>query len=341
MIEVTNVTKEFKKTIKEPGLKGSVKSLFHKKVETVKAVDDISFSVAEGEILGFIGPNGAGKSTAIKMLTGILTPSSGEIVINGQVPYKNRKKYVKEIGVVFGQRTQLWWDLPLSESFTILKEIYNVSDADYEERMKFLNNVLELQEFFDRPVRTLSLGQRMRADLGAALLHNPKVLYLDEPTIGLDLVVKDNIRQAIKEINEKYQTTVILTTHDIGDIEELCSRIIMIDEGKKIYDGSLEKLKDTYGTTRKISMEVRKLDQFKELRLAEKLGVSEEECRMELEKDKSVLTVTFDKHKVMVPQIMNAVMEVSEVKDIQIQETELAEIVKQIYNHGCDAELQS
>ena len=341
MIEVKHICKDFVSPKKYPGLKGAIKGLFSNEKVVKSAVSDISFTIKDGEIVGYIGSNGAGKSTTIKMMTGILKPTSGECLINGVDPSKKRKENAQNIGVVFGQRTQLWWDLPLSESFTILKEIYNVTDEDYEERMNFLNNVLELQEFFDRPVRTLSLGQRMRADLGAALLHNPKVLYLDEPTIGLDLVVKDNIRQAIKEINEKYQTTVILTTHDIGDIEELCSRIIMIDKGKKIYDGSLEKLKDTYGTTRKISMEVRKLDQFKELRLAEKFGVSEEECRMELEKDKSVLTVTFDKHKVMVPQIMNAVMEVSEVKDIQIQETELAEIVKQIYNHGCDAELQS
>lgn len=252
MIEVKNICKDFVSPKKYPGLKGAIKGLFSNEKVVKRAVSDISFTIKDGEIVGYIGSNGAGKSTTIKMMTGILKPTSGECLINGVDPSRKRKENAQNIGVVFGQRTQLWWDLPLSESFTILKEIYNVSDADYEERMKFLNNVLELQEFFDRPVRTLSLGQRMRADLGAALLHNPKVLYLDEPTIGLDLVVKDNIRQAIKEINEKYQTTVILTTHDIGDIEELCSRIIMIDEGKKIYDGSLEKLKDTYGTTRKI-----------------------------------------------------------------------------------------
>ena len=249
-IEVKNICKDFVSPKKYPGLKGAIKGLFSNEKVVKRAVSDFSFTIKDGEIVGYIGSNGAGKSTTFKMMTGILKPTSGECLIYGVDPSRKRKENAQNIGVVFGQRTQLWWDLPLSESFTILKEIYNVSDADYEERMKFLNNVLELQEFFDRPVRTLSLGQRMRADLGAALLHNPKVLYLDEPTIGLDLVVKDNIRQAIKEINEKYQTTVILTTHDIGDIEELCSRIIMIDEGKKIYDGSLEIFKDTYGTTR-------------------------------------------------------------------------------------------
>lgn len=209
-----------------------------------------------------------------------------------------------------------------------------MSDKDYAERMEFLNRVLELPDFFDRPVRTLSLGQRMRADLGAALLHNPKVLYLDEPTIGLDLVVKDNIREAIKEINEKYQTTVILTTHDIGDIEELCSRIIIIDEGKKIYDGSLAELKDKYGTKRKVSMEIKQPEKVKGFHLPKTLGVGDEDCAVEFDKENSTLVVTFDKHKIQVPQVLSAVMDVVEVKDVQIQETELAEIVKEIYHHG-------
>ena len=232
MIEVKHIGKDFVSPKKYPGLRGAVKGLFSNEKIVKKAVEDISFTIDDGEIVGYIGSNGAGKSTTIKMMTGILAPTKGECLINGIDPSKNRKANAQNIGVVFGQRTQLWWDLPLSESFTILKEIYNVTDEDYKKQMEFLNKVLDLPEFFERPVRTLSLGQRMRADLGAALLHNPKVLYLDEPTIGLDLVVKDNIRAAIKEINEKYQTTVILTTHDIGDIEGLCSRIIIIDNGR-------------------------------------------------------------------------------------------------------------
>ena len=210
MIHIENLKKEFKKTIKEPGLKGSIKSLFNPRVEIVTAVNDISFHVPKGEILGFIGPNGAGKSTVIKMLTGILTPTSGKCEINGQVPYENRKKYVKEIGVVFGQRTQLWWDLALRETYAVLKEIYQVPDKEYKERMAFLNEVLDLDSFITSPVRTLSLGQRMRADIAASMLHNPKVLFLDEPTIGLDVVVKDNIRKAIQKINAEEGTTVIL-----------------------------------------------------------------------------------------------------------------------------------
>lgn len=340
MIELKNVSKEFVSPKKYPGFKGAIKGLFsNEKVKKV-AVDDISFSIEKGEIVGYIGSNGAGKSTTIKMMTGILNPTTGTCLVDGIDPSKNRKENAQNIGVVFGQRTQLWWDLPLSESFTILKEIYDVSDEAYEEQMAFLNRVLELDEFFDRPVRTLSLGQRMRADLGAALLHNPKVLYLDEPTIGLDIVVKDNIRKAIKEINEKYQTTVILTTHDIGDIEELCSRIIIIDEGKKIYDGTLENLKDTYGKRRKVTMEVRKPEAIKELKLFQKITgingiqIMENDYDSVLDTESKTYTVSFDKHKMQVPQILSAVMELTEVTDIKLQETELAEIVKEIYNHG-------
>ena len=337
MIEVKNVSKEFVSPKKYPGLKGAIKGLFSNEKVAKVAVDDISFSIEKGEIVGYIGSNGAGKSTTIKMMTGILTPTKGECLIDGLNPSKNRKENAQNIGVVFGQRTQLWWDLPLSESFTILKEIYDVSDEKYQSQMDFLNEVLGLQDFFDKPVRTLSLGQRMRADLGAALLHNPKVLYLDEPTIGLDLVVKDNIRRAIKEINEKYQTTVILTTHDIGDIEELCNRIIIIDEGKKIYDGTLEHLKDTYGSKCKVAMEVKNVEAVRKLNLAKVLGVVEEDAyTAELDEEKKIYTISFDKHKLQAPQILSAVMEVTEVTDIKLQETELAEIVKEIYNHGAN-----
>lgn len=334
MIQVEHIVKEFVSPKKYPGLKGAIKGLFSTEKVRKVAVDDISFHIAKGEIVGYIGSNGAGKSTTIKMMTGILTPTSGKCVVNGVDPSKDRMVNAKNIGVVFGQRTQLWWDLPLSESYTILKEIYDVSDADYKERMEFLNSVLGLPEFFDRPVRTLSLGQRMRADLGAALIHNPKVLYLDEPTIGLDLVVKDKIRDAIREINEKYQTTVILTTHDIGDIEELCSRIIVIDEGKKIYDGGLNELKDTYGTKRKVIMEVRSVPQAKSVDWAAVLGVEDTLFAVELDEENCQLAIAFDKNDLQMSDVIAAAMEACEVKDIQIQETELSEIVKAIYQHG-------
>lgn len=333
MIEVKNVTKDFVSPKKYPGLKGAIKGLFSNEKVTKRAVDDISFNIQDGEIVGYIGSNGAGKSTTIKMMTGILCPTSGECLVNGVNPNKCRKDNAQNIGVVFGQRTQLWWDLPVSESFTILKEIYHVSDEDYKQRMKFLDDVLGLQEFFTRPVRNLSLGQRMRADLGAALLHNPKVLYLDEPTIGLDLVVKDNIRAAIKQMHEEYNTTVILTTHDIGDIEELCSRIIIIDHGKKIYDGTLANLKDKYGNTRKVSMEIRKSDKIMNYNISKELSLGEEDCFGEYDPKTNLYNVTFNKHKIQVLDIITKMMQVSEVDDVQIQETQLADIVKEIYNN--------
>ena len=231
MIRVENLTKEFKINKKYPGFKGAIKSFFSTEHITKRAVDDISFEINDGEIVGYIGANGAGKSTTIKMMTGILTPTSGKVTVNGITPYENREKNAKNIGVVFGQKTQLWWDLPISETFSLLKDIYDISDNDFEERMNFFKKVLGLEEFFLNPVRTLSLGQRMRADLAAALIHNPQVIYLDEPTIGLDVVVKESVRKAIKEINKKYGTTIILTTHDLNDIEELCNRIIILNKG--------------------------------------------------------------------------------------------------------------
>ena len=337
VIEVKHIRKEFVSPKKYPGLKGAVKGLFSREKVVKTAVDDISFTIDDGEIVGYIGSNGAGKSTTIKMMTGIMHPTAGECRVNGIDPNRQRKENAANIGVVFGQRTQLWWDLPLSESFTILKEIYDVADEDYAARMEFINGVLDLKEFFDRPVRTLSLGQRMRADLGAALLHNPKVLYLDEPTIGLDIVVKDKIRAAIKELNEKYNTTVILTTHDIGDIEQLCSRIIVIDEGKKIYDGTLQHLKETYGTHCRICMEIRDAAQAETLRLEELLGEDSAHCAARYDAEHKTLEVSFDKRKLSAPRILSAVMEVADVTDVQVRETELAEIVKQIYTRTLSA----
>ena len=329
MIEVKNVTKEFKKVVKEAGLKGSIKSLFHKQVETVKAVDDISFSVEKGEILGFIGPNGAGKSTAIKMLTGILTPTSGEIMINGQIPYKNRKKYVKEIGVVFGQRTQLWWDLPLSETFTVLKEIYQIEDDAFKKRMGFLNEVLDLEQFIKSPVRTLSLGQRMRADIAASMIHNPKVLFLDEPTIGLDVVVKDNIRKAIAEINQNEKTTIILTTHDISDIELLCKRIVMIDKGKKVYDGALDKMKEKYGKMREIHINLKSTEDMEKLAFATKFNLLEDDLEIKVEGKKAI--IKFNSSKAQVSDMLSYILGTISVKDIAVSEADIEEIIRRLY----------
>ncbi len=322
MIHIDHVTKEFKKVIKKSGLSGSVRSLFHREYEIIKAVDDISFDVGKGEILGFIGANGAGKSTTIKMLTGILTPTCGTIEINGQSPFQNRTKYVKEIGVVFGQRTQLWWDLPLTETFSVLKEIYQVDDADFQSRLGFLNEVLELDDFIKSPVRTLSLGQRMRADLAASMIHNPKVLFLDEPTIGLDVAVKNSIRQAITHINEQEHTTIILTTHDLSDIESLCQRIVMIDKGRIMYDGDLSEMKHRYGRFRQINLSLHSGEDFDKLLLPPDTRV---------ERSKERITLTFDSDITPVDKMLSQVLSGASVKDISVGDVNIEEIVRRMY----------
>ena len=332
MIYVENLRKEFKKTIKEPGIKGSIKSLFNPKKEIVKAVDGITFDVPKGEILGFIGPNGAGKSTVIKMLTGILTPTEGKCEINGQIPYENRKKYVKEIGVVFGQRTQLWWDLALRETYAVLKEIYEVPDKEYKERMEFLNEVLDLDSFITSPVRTLSLGQRMRADIAASMLNNPKVLFLDEPTIGLDIVVKDNIRKAIQKINAEQGTTVILTTHDLSDIELLCNRIVMIDKGKLVYDGQINNLKHKFGQMRELAFEMKAEGDISALDYATEFNLDGDDLSIKCEGVQT--TVRFNSHKASVQDILKYTLGKIDVRDINVKDADIEEIIRRIYKDG-------
>lgn len=330
MIRVENLTKEFRISKKYPGFKGAIKSFFSTEYTTKKAVDGISFEINDGEIVGYIGANGAGKSTTIKMMTGILTPTNGIVSINGLVPYENREKNAKNIGVVFGQKTQLWWDLPISETFSLLKDIYDVSDEDFEERIRFLKDVLGLEEFFLSPVRTLSLGQRMRADLAAALIHNPNVIYLDEPTIGLDIVVKERVRKAIKEINEKYKTTIILTTHDLNDIEELCSRIIIIDSGKKIYDGELNGVKEKFGYLTTVEIQIKeevdleKFNEFDEMKV-------DDEFKIEYKENK--LAITFNKNKMSSADVIGRVMKKLTVIDFVIKETSIEDIVKKMYRN--------
>lgn len=332
MIYVENLRKEFKKTIKEPGIKGSIKSFFKPQKEIVTAVNDISFEVNEGEILGFIGPNGAGKSTVIKMLTGILTPTSGSCSINGKIPQKDRKKYVKEIGVVFGQRTQLWWDLPLAETYTVLKEIYEVEDSKFKKRMDFLNEVLELENFIKSPVRTLSLGQRMRADIAASLLHSPKVLFLDEPTIGLDVVVKDNIRKAIAKINAEENTTVVLTTHDLADIETLSKRIVMIDKGNKVFDGKITDLKEKYGQMRELAFVSESENALGILNYAEKFGLQGDDLLAE--SDGANCKIRFNSELVPVGDMLSYTLSKINVKDINVKDADIEEIIRRLYKEG-------
>ncbi|PRR83621.1 ABC transporter ATP-binding protein [Clostridium vincentii] len=332
MIRVDNLTKKFRINKKYPGFKGAIKSFFSTDYTNKVAVNNISFEIKKGEIVGYIGANGAGKSTTIKMMTGILTPNSGTVYVNGLIPYENREANAKNIGVVFGQKTQLWWDLPISETFTLLKDIYNVPDDAFKERMSFLNEVLDLQPFYLSPVRTLSLGQRMRADLAAALIHNPKVLYLDEPTIGLDVVVKEKVRKAIKLINDEFDTTIILTTHDLIDIEELCSRIIIIDNGQKIYDGKIDDIKALYGYLTTIEIQFKEDIKLEELDLKNELDLQDDEFKIEVIENKFM--ITFNKNKITTSAIMSKIMKQFTVLDFSIKDTSIEDIIKKMYRRG-------
>ncbi len=254
IIEVTGVKKFYKIAKREKGFFQTLKTLFRREYEIKKAVNDISFSIKKGEIVGFIGPNGAGKSTTIKMLSGILYPDAGKVVVNGYIPWKQRKQYVKNIGVVFGQKSQLNWDLPLIESFELMKYIYRIPQKKYEENLEKFTKLLDMESFINQPVRQLSLGQRMRGDIVAALLHSPEIVFFDEPTIGLDVVAKEKIREFIKYMNQTEATTIIFTTHDMQDIEKVCERLIIIDLGKKIFDGSIEEIKQKYANSKSIEI---------------------------------------------------------------------------------------
>lgn len=324
MIEVSHLQKNFSKTIKEPGLKGALKSFVHPQREIFEAVKDLSFEVPKGRILGFIGANGAGKSTTIKMLTGILKPTSGYCRINGKIPQDNRQDYVRDIGAVFGQRTQLWWDLALQETYVVLKEIYDVPEKAFRKRMDFLNEVLDLNEFIKDPVRTLSLGQRMRADIAASLLHNPKVLFLDEPTIGLDVSVKDNIRRAITQINQEEKTTILLTTHDLSDIEQLCDRIIMIDKGQEIFDGTVTQLKQSFGKMKSLSFE---LKPGQEQVVSQFMGLPD----ITVERHELSLDIQYDSSRYQTADIIQKTMADFAVRDLKMTDVDIEDIVRRFY----------
>ena len=255
MIKVRNLSKHFRVSTRRPGLWGAVRTFVAGGHTTVRAVDDLSFSIEPGELVGYLGPNGAGKSTTIKMLTGLLVPSAGDLHVNGFVPWRERDQYVAQIGAVFGQRTTLWWDLPVLDSFELLAQIYRVPTARFQRNLAEFRELLELDSFLDAPVRALSLGQRMRADFCAAMLHNPPLLFLDEPTVGLDVVAKERIRTFIAHINAEYATTVLLTTHDLQDVERLCRRVLIIDHGKLLFDGTLGTLQTRFGGPRELTVE--------------------------------------------------------------------------------------
>jgi ABC-2 type transport system ATP-binding protein len=329
LIAVGELSKHFRTFRRKEGIWGGLQNLVHREYHTVKAVDRITFEIDRGEMVGYIGPNGAGKSTSIKMLTGILVPTSGEIRSNGFVPSRQRTAYVKTIGVVFGQRTQLWWDIAVVESLKLLRRIYDVSQRDFDARMDLFNQILGIKDYLHTPVRKLSLGERMRCDLAAALLHNPPLLFLDEPTIGLDVVAKDHIRKFLRAINEQYNTTVVLTTHDMDDIEELCRRIMIIDHGRLLYDGPLALLKQKLLRTKQVKFAVRDGEHAARVSaMAPALG----EGALTLERvDELTFRILFDRTRVSISDLMRKILAEVEVRDLLIEDEPIEEIIKRIY----------
>lgn len=318
-IMVKHLNKVFKVPKKESGKFGTLKSFFNRKYDYIKAIDDISFSINKGEIVGYIGPNGAGKSTTIKILSGILTPDSGILKVDKYIPYKDRKKYVKNIGVVFGQKSQLWWDIPAIDTFNLLKDIYKLDDIEYKNTLDELTNLLNLKDILNIPVRQLSLGQRMRCEIAASLIHKPKILFLDEPTIGLDAVSKKVVRDFIKKINKKDKVTVILTTHDMSDIEALAKRIILIGKGKVLYDGLLSNLKKNYNTYIKI---------FVKTKNKEKLN---EKCIVKEKILKDGIEFIIDINKIELSKFINLISKKYEITDIDIDNESIDDLIVKLY----------
>jgi ABC-2 type transport system ATP-binding protein len=330
VIDVKELRKEFKSHSSRVGLKGAFRDLFTRNYKVLEAVKDISFQVKEGEMVGYIGENGAGKSTSIKMLTGILTPTSGGVTVNGMNPHKEREKFVRTIGVVFGQRSQLWWDIAVQESFRLLKKVYHVSDKDYKEHMDHVIETLDIGHLLDKPVRKLSLGQRMRCELAAALIHKPSLLFLDEPTIGLDVLVKMKIRRFLKEMNEKYKTTILLTTHDLSDIEALCERVIMLDEGSIIYDGSLQKLRSNWAEGKQIQFEFSRRVIEEELNnMSINLGAEWTQGERE-----NVWIASVEDNEKLISQLISTIVSHFQIRDIHIKEASTEEIIRNIYEEG-------
>lgn len=326
IIEARGLSKSFMQAVKEPGLKGAVKHLLSPKNIEKIAVQPLNLSIEAGETVAYVGPNGAGKSTTIKMLTGILMPTSGSISVNGINPYRKRMENAAQIGAVFGQRTQLWWDIPIAESFSLLKDIYQIPDAVYRTNLEMFIEMLGMREFIHLSARKLSLGQRMRADLAAALLHNPPIVYLDEPTIGLDVSVKQKIREFIKKINQEQQTTVMLTTHDLGDIEDLCKRLIIIDHGAIIYDGSLSEVKSRFARNRVIFFQVGAPLPELYQQLSQTAGM-----KLDLQSDQE-FSVSFDRYEYTASEVVSRVMRHGEVIDFRMEDANIEQVIKAVYD---------
>ena len=319
-IIVKHLNKAFKVYTRDSGLINAFKSLIKRKYKIIKAVDDVSFEIEKGEIVAYIGPNGAGKSTTIKMLTGILKPDSGEIIVDGFTPFNDRVKYVKKIGVVFGQKSQLWWDIPVEDSFLLLKDIYKISDSEYEKNKEELVDLLKLKDVLNVPVRQLSLGTRMRCEFAASLLHNPKILFLDEPTIGLDAVSKVQVRKFIKEINEKRKVTIILTSHDMADIEALTNRVIVIGHGKKLYDGRLLDIKKRFNKTKKLEILFKKIKQIPKIKETEIIS-----------KERNKVIIGVNTKEKSISEVIREYSKVCEIEDVNVIEDNIDDVIVKLY----------
>ena len=319
-IEVKNLNKTFKVNTRDSGLLNAFKNLFKREYKLVRAVWDVSFKIKKGEIVAYIGPNGAGKSTTIKMLCGILKPDSGSISVGGLNPFVDRIKFVKNIGVVFGQKSQLWWDIPVEDSFLLLKDIYKISDDNYLKIKNELCDLLDLSNILKMPVRQLSLGQRMRCEIAASLLHNPKILFLDEPTIGLDAVGKVAIRKFIKEINRKRKVTIILTSHDMSDIEALTNRVIVIGHGKKLYDGTLDDIKDKFSNNKKLEIiyhNLKNIPRIKNVKI--------------IKKNKNKIILDVDMNYNTISSVINRYSKICEIDDVNVIGDSIEDIIVKLY----------
>lgn len=320
MIEVKNINKHYRVRKKNKGLVATFKSLIKPEYEVIQALKDINFSIQEGEIIGYIGPNGAGKSTTIKIMSGILTPDSGHCTILDRTPWEDRISHVRDIGVVFGQRSQLWWDIPVIDSFELLKDIYKIDLQNYEETLALLSETLDIKDILNTPVRQLSLGQRMRCEIAASLLHDPKILFLDEPTIGLDAVAKVAVRDFIKTINKKKNTTVILTTHDMSDIEALANRIILIGKGQVLFDGPLKSIKERYIIHKILTVDHHYTD--------EPLNFSDVDI-IESNHDRTILSINIKTNKVS--DIITLLASKLDIIDITVEDPSVDDIIVEMY----------
>ena len=322
MIKVEHLTKHFKVRRHHRGRFAALRNFFTREHNLVRAVDQVSFTIKKGELVGYLGPNGAGKSTTLKMLTGLLVPTSGGLIVNGFLPWQQRQEYVANIGAVFGQRTTLWWDLPVIESLELLQHIYRIPPQIYQRNLSDFRQILELDDFLDTPVRSLSLGQRMRADLCAALLHDPILLFLDEPTIGLDVVAKERIRKFIQYINQERSTTILLTTHDLSDVEKLCQRVIIIDKGKKIFDGALADIKTRYGGKRQLIVD-----------LEEEMTAVNIEGAQVLDQADRRITYQFERGEISASELIGRLSEIYRIRDLEVREPEIEETIRRIYEN--------